>query len=162
MTAIIAGGLSDTSKIEVVQLDVGLLRQDLDKNHSRITVAERCVGDVEDTMTDHEASIWNLQTKVRALEYRAEDAENRSRRTNLRIVGTRRGWRAAIQQSSWKICYDPCCQRPSSLHTFTVERAHRVLPRPEGAPARTFILLLLTFRDRDELLRAARMAGDIP
>lgn len=65
---------------------MGLIRQDLDKIRSRITVAEQHVGAVEDTVTDHEASIRSLQTKVRALEYRAEDAENRSRRNNLRIV----------------------------------------------------------------------------
>lgn len=47
---------------------------------------------------------------------------------------------------------------------FSVERAHHVSPKPgpEGAPLRTFILLLLNFRDRGELLRAARAAGELP
>lgn len=47
---------------------------------------------------------------------------------------------------------------------FAVERAHRVPPRPgpEGAPPRTLILRLLNFRDRDELLRASRAAGELP
>lgn len=42
---------------------------------------------MEDTVADHDASIRAVQSKVRALEYRAEDAENRSRRNNPRIVG---------------------------------------------------------------------------
>lgn len=80
-----------TSKIEEVQLDVGLIRQDLDKICSRVAENKRRVGAVEDTVTDHEASIRALQTKVRVLEYMAEVAENRSYRNNLRIVGLPEG-----------------------------------------------------------------------
>lgn len=36
-----------------------------------------------------------------------------------------------------------------------------MLSGPEGAPPRTFILRLLSFRDRDELLRASRAAGEL-
>lgn len=58
-----------TSKIEAVQMDVELMRQDLDKIRTRLAVAEQHIGDVEDSVTDHTASIWALQTKVRALKY---------------------------------------------------------------------------------------------
>lgn len=64
MAAITTCQTALTSKVEAVQLDAGLLRQDLDKIRSRITVVEQLVGEVEDTVTDHEASIRALQTKV--------------------------------------------------------------------------------------------------
>lgn len=46
---------------------------------------------------------------------------------------------------------------------YTVERAHRIPPRPgpPGAPPRTFILRLLNFQDRDEILHASRSVGDL-
>lgn len=46
---------------------------------------------------------------------------------------------------------------------FTVERAHRVPPQRGlvGSLPRTMILRLLNFRDRDELLRAARAVWEI-
>lgn len=46
---------------------------------------------------------------------------------------------------------------------YTIERAHRILPRPgpSGAPPRTLILRLLNFRDRDEVHFAARVQVDV-
>lgn len=48
-----------TSKIETVQMDVGLLRQDINKIRSWVMVAEQRVGDVEDSIADHVTSIRN-------------------------------------------------------------------------------------------------------
>lgn len=72
-TAITACQTALASKIEEVQVDVGLMRQDFDKIRSRVTEAEQRMGLVEDTVADHAASIRTLQTKVKALEYRVED-----------------------------------------------------------------------------------------
>lgn len=153
-----------TSKIEEVQMDVGLIRQDLDKIRTRVAETERRVGDVEYTVTDHAVSIRALQTKVRALEYRTEDVENRSRRNNLRLVGLPEGVEGrspALFVEDLLRSLLPAAQL--SLH-FAVERAHHVPPKPGpvGASSRTFILKLLNYRDRDELLRAARAAGVLP
>lgn len=70
-----------TNKIEAVQLDVGLIRQDLDKLHSRVSEVEHQVGQMEDTVVGHTASLCTLQTKIKALEYKVDNAENR--RNNL-------------------------------------------------------------------------------
>lgn len=71
-----------TPKIEAVQMDVGLIRKDMDKQR---------IGNTEDAVTEHGAALRTLQTKVKALEYRAEDMENRNQRNNLRIVGLPEG-----------------------------------------------------------------------
>lgn len=153
-----------TTKIEAVQLDVGRLRQDLDKIRSRVTEAEQRVGVVEDTVSGHEASIRTLTTRVKVLEYRAEDAENRSRRNNIRIVGLPEGAEGRNPTTFTEDLFRSLLPAARLSPYFTVERAHRVPPRPgpEGAPPRTFILRLMNFRDRDELLRAARQAGKLP
>lgn len=119
---------------------------------------EQQVGEVEDTVTDHVASIWALQTKVQALEYRAENSENRSRRNNLWIVGLLEeveGRSPTLLPED--LLHAPLPAAQLSQH-FAVEQAHRVPPKPgpEGTLPRTFILRLLNFLDRVEFLRAAR------
>lgn len=72
-------------------MDVGLIRQDLDKVRSRLTVAENWVGLVEDAVGDNTGENRMLQSRVKLLEHRAEDSENRCRRNNIRIVGLAEG-----------------------------------------------------------------------
>lgn len=107
---------------------------------------------MKDSVADHSTSIRALQTKVRALEYRAEDAENRSRRNNLCIVGLPEGVEGRDPTVFTEELLRSLLPAARLSPYFTVERAHRVPPRPgpEGAPPRTLILL-----------RAARVAGDI-
>lgn len=49
MAAIASCQATLTNKIEAVQLDVGLIPQDLDKLRSSISVVEQLVGQAEDT-----------------------------------------------------------------------------------------------------------------
>lgn len=80
-----------TGKIECMQLDISLIRRDIDCFCSRLTETERRVGEAEDTLQIHGVSLHTLQTKMKTLEAHAEDAENRNRRNNLRIVGLPEG-----------------------------------------------------------------------
>lgn len=97
-------------------MDIGLIRQDLDKICTWLGAAEQRVGHVEDITGEHTTSIRTLQTKIKALEYRAEDAENRSRRNNLYIVELAEGAEGAnlstfVEDLLFSL-------RPSSLHTL--------------------------------------------
>lgn len=76
-----------TAKIEVVQLDMGIMRQDVDKRRSRVTETQQRVSLAADTVAEHSSALCSLQTKLKALEYKVDDAENHSRRNNLLIVG---------------------------------------------------------------------------
>lgn len=58
-----------------MQLDVGLIRQILDKIPTRV---EQQVSHTENTMAEHAASLQTLRSKVRALEYKMDNAENRN------------------------------------------------------------------------------------
>lgn len=44
---------------------------------TRLTTAEGRIGHVEDTVAAHDGAIRTLQSKMKSLEYRAEEAENR-------------------------------------------------------------------------------------
>lgn len=59
-----------TTKFEVVQLDIGLIQQDLDKIHSRLNPAELWAGHLEDTAVKYTFTIRTLQSKVKVVKYR--------------------------------------------------------------------------------------------
>lgn len=80
-----------TAKIEAVQMDVGLILQDMDKLLSRVTETEQRIGQTEDDVPEQSAALCTFQTKVKALEYRAKDTKNRNRRNNLCIIGLPEG-----------------------------------------------------------------------
>lgn len=147
-----------TGKIEQMQLDISLIRRDMDTFRNRLSEAERRVGDAEDVLQDHTVSLRTLQTKIKALETRAEDAENRNRRNNLRIVGLPEGTEGAEPTSFTEKLLRELLPQAVFSDVFVVERAHRMPATrgPPGAPPRTFILKLLNFRDRDLVLRESR------
>lgn len=154
MAAITSCQATLTNKIEAVQLDVGLIRQDLDKLCSRVSEVEQCVGQTEDTVMEHTASIRTLQTKVRTLEFNVDDDENRNRRNNLRILGMPEKAEELLRSLLPDAQFSPY---------FTMERAHQVPPVPglPGSNPCTLIFHLLNFKDHDETLWAARRAGEL-
>lgn len=111
----------------MVQLDIGLIRKIMDTFHTRLTEAEGCVGESEDTLYDYTTTLHTLKTKMKTLDMWVEDAENRNRRNNLHNVGLLEG----LEDS------DPMAfteQRLRNLlpHTnfssfFVVERAHSTI-----------------------------------
>lgn len=152
-----------TTKIEQIQSEMGLIRRDMDKYRDRLTEAERRVGENEDEIRDHGASIRILQVKMKTLELRAEDQENRNRRNNLRLVGLPEGREGRDPEAyTEQLLRNLLPQAPFSAH-FAVERAHRMPSTrgPPGTPPRTFIFRLLNFRDRDLILREARKVGEL-
>lgn len=152
-----------TSKVDAVQLDVGLIRLDMDKIRGRLSDAEQRLGQVEDTVESHGADLRALKTKIRALEYKSEDAENRNRRNNLRIVGLVEGAEGKCPTEFIEGLLRSLLPGAQFSPFYAVERAHRIPPKPgpPGAPPHTFILKFLNFRDRDEVLRADRVQGEI-
>lgn len=130
------------AKIEAVQMDVGLLRHDMDKLQSRVVETKQRVSTAEDEILEHSTALRTLQTKGKALEYRAEDAEKRSRRNNLCIVGLAEGAEGNhLTTFVEDMLRSLLPEAPFSPH-YAVERAHGVPPKPgpPGNPPRTFIL----------------------
>lgn len=152
-----------TTKIDTVQLEIGLIRQDFEKVRQRVTEVERRVGDTEDTVRDHSASLHTLQVRVKHLEAKAEDSENRNRRNNLRIIGLPEGSEGSDTSAYTERLLRSLFPQAAFSPHFAVERAHRMPPTrgPPGTPPRTFIFRLLNFRDRDLILREARKMADI-
>lgn len=109
-------------------------------------------------MESHNTDLRTLHTKIRALKYKTEDAENCNRRNNLHIVGLAEGVEVPHPEFVETLLRTLL---PSAQFSpfYAVERAHSIPPKTsrQGSPPRTFILKFLNFRDRDKVLRAARL-----
>lgn len=68
-----------------------LIRHDLDKMRGRITEAEEQIGMVEDQQGTHTVQIAELKSLVSSLVHKMDDAENRQRRNNIRVVSLPEG-----------------------------------------------------------------------
>ena len=79
------------SKIDEVTVGLTLLRDDHKKLADRVAQTERSIREVQPQVKDQHAQILELADQIRFLEGRAEDAEGRAWRSNIRIVGLPEG-----------------------------------------------------------------------
>lgn len=150
----------------------GVLQQVKDITE-RVEEAEERISGAEDEVTQLKTRVNTLESQVKLLLEKMDEMENRSRRNNVRIVGLpekEEGRDACKFLESWI---------PSILEmkdtALALERAHRIGPRPqtqteEGADAnadatpprpRTLIMRFLNFRQKEEVLRAAKEKGSV-
>ena len=150
-------------KVEEVRVDVSLLRQDLRGVADRVTEAETRISTAEDEITQLRIQVNQLLKSSVILEERAEDAENRSRRNNLRLVGIPEGIDTLDMAQLVEDWFRTWVAGEALSGNFAIERAHRSLGArpPPGAPPRAIIARILNFRDRDAILRAARKAQEL-
>lgn len=73
---------------DTLAMKCGLIRQDLDRFWGHVTSAENCISDMEDTAAITTQYFTELQrTTDKILMAQSEDAENRLRCNNKRVVG---------------------------------------------------------------------------
>ncbi|XP_068127183.1 uncharacterized protein [Hyperolius riggenbachi] len=152
-----------TQKIDKIEVNFGLLREDFSKIRTRITDLEQRTSNVEDSVQAHRVAIPGIQQRLTQLENRAVDAENRNRRSNLRILGIPEKSEGSDVVTFIETLLKEKLPEATFSSFFAVERAHRLTTKKEipGNYPRPIILKLLNFRDRDEILKAARKEGDI-
>lgn len=145
-------------RIDHLAEECNLIRNDLDKIRGRMTETESRVSATEDLTATHATSIAELQRTVQSLVAKSDDAENRLRRNNVRVLGLPEGEEgdhpAVFAEEFFKNLLGFTDVPP----TYVVERAHRVptgrvIP---GSPPRPFLVRFLNYRDRDRILSEAR------
>lgn len=162
-TAMILEAIADSKssvegKIDTLTIECGLIRQDMDKIRGRLTETEQRISTVEDVAASTAQSVVELQQQVKTLMARSEDAENRLRRNNVRVVGLPEGEEGANPVEFAEAFFKKLLGLQHLSPVYVVERAHRVPTgrRPAGARPRAFLVRLLNFRDRDLILAEAR------
>lgn len=106
---------------------------------SRLFSAQQCLRHSEKMVTEHTTALRSLQTKIRALEYKADDAEDCNGRNNLCIVSLAEG----VEGSNPTVFRDNLLRTllPVAKYSpfYAVERAHHIPPKP-GTPGPTLHL----------------------
>ena len=87
LDAILAALVKLDTKVDMMASDFNLLRADQKKVSERVKRVEAEVAALCPQTKDIQSQVLELHKRVGFLEYRAEDAEGRARRNNLRIVG---------------------------------------------------------------------------
>ncbi|XP_068111018.1 uncharacterized protein [Hyperolius riggenbachi] len=153
-----------TSKIDTIEAGFSLLRHDVSKLRDRTKELEARTSTAEDTLQHHRVVVPGALQRLTQLESRAEDAENRNRRNNLRIVGIPEGAEGSDAVSFLEELLQQLLPDAKLSKFFAIERAHRLATRkknPPGAPPRPMIFKLLNYKDRDAILSASRIVGDL-
>lgn len=125
---------------------------------------ETRLGRAEDRLYPLQHSQEDLQRQVQQLAQKQDNLENRTCRSSLWFIGLPEGSEGSDPATFLEKLLIATYGRDAFLATFVVEQAHHMPARrpPKGAPPRTFIAKLLNFRDRDAVLRLARVKCNIP
>lgn len=163
MAAIQTLGTTLETKIDKMSIEMNLVRADLNKTSDKARANEAEIQQLRDSSKKLEQRVNELVHQHRQLALKLEDQEGRARRNNIWVVG--------VPENMEGPCMDLFLEdlilnhlKPKRVSTvFTIERAHRALvPKPKpGAPPRTIIAKILNYRDRDAILQAARLKGDL-
>lgn len=143
--------------------DMAHVRRDLQAMSDRVKAAEDRVSNVEDQLPPLAKAMKSATHQITTLLAKVDDLENRSRRSNIRIVGVPEREEGRDPVAFFENWLMDIMGKNILSPFFAIERAHRVPTRspPPGAPPRPILMKLLHFRDRDAILRAARDKGEI-
>lgn len=134
------------------------IREEINKTNTRIEEAEKRIDTAETRIQGMEEAVTELLKLQIHLDAKLTDLEGRSRRENVRIHGVKEG---AEEDSPSMVGYVERLLREGlglqDSFELRVERAHRALtPKPPpGAPPRSIVAKLSSYRMKEELLKLA-------
>lgn len=162
----ILGGIRNdfSTKIDVVLKAIQDVKKDVREFSARMDEAEGRISTVEDTVNAEKSKADVLAKQVSLLTNKLDDLENRSRRSNLRIVNVpekTEGNDAIAFLEKWL----PEVLGPATFPSPPlIERAHRLpgrtQPNRSTAP-RVIIVKFLNFQDKVRVMRASRSKGKV-
>lgn len=153
-----------SSKIDMVLKAIQDVKRDVQDFSARMDEAEGRISSVEDTVNSEKGKTEALAKQVTLLTNKLDELENRSRRSNLRLVNVpekMEGNDAVAFLEKWL---------PEALGPATfprpplIERAHRLPGRTQpnrSAIPRVLIVKFLNFQDKVRVMRAARAKGKV-
>lgn len=145
--------------IKPLQTSLDSLQTTVSSFQKRLTSVESVAGDNFERVAAVESTIAELQTQNQSLLDRLDDLENRSRRTNLRIINIPEGSEDGkdpvkfMSELLMQITGPDVCPVPPEL-----ERAHRTptVRTGHGKSPRTFLVCFSKFQQKEAVLRWAR------
>lgn len=153
-----------STKIDVVLKAIQDVKRDMQDFSARMDEAEVCISSVEDTVNSEKGKTDMLAKQVTLLTNKLYELENRSRRSNLRLVNMpekMEGNDVGASLEKWlpKVLGPATFTRPP-----LIERAHRLpgwtQPNRPAIP-RVLIVKFLNFQDKVRVMWAARTKGKV-
>lgn len=135
-----------------------MIRHDIQKIKKRTTAVEGHVSEMEDRMAPLVREMQITARTATANELKNEDIENRLRRSNIRIVGLLEKTVGRDPSEFVENWLPEIFGKGAFTPFYSIERAHRVPPRPlpPGHPPRIMLVKLLNFKDKEIILHLAR------
>ncbi|KAI7800009.1 putative LINE-1 type transposase domain-containing protein 1-like [Triplophysa rosa] len=152
------------TKIKCVLNAIHDVKKDVRDFSGCMDLAEERISSVEDTVNSEKSKLAEMDKRVESLSQKLDDLENRSRRSNLRLVNLPEKVEnpdAAAFLEKWL---------PETLGTAIfpappiIERAHRLPGRTQSNRSslpRVLIMKFLNFQDKVRVMQAARAKGKI-
>lgn len=112
-------------RIHYLNAECNLIRADLDKFRGRLSETGSRISTNEDITTQHADSLSSLQNTVQMLVAKSDDAENRMRRNNVRVLGLPE-WAEGDHPAEFAEAFKTLLNLTEVYQTYVVERAHRV------------------------------------
>lgn len=146
---------------ESLKSSVESLGQQVSSFNGRLTQTEALAGENFEKIAEMEAVIKTLQQQSTRLQDKVDDLENRSRRSNLRIINVPEGCEKGQDPAKF---VSELLMEVTGADVFSsppeIERAHPVLRRSEASDRtekpRAFIVKFLRFQEKEKLLQWAR------
>lgn len=140
---------------DIKDTNVGL-RTDMDSVLLRLNEAESRISQLEDENNQLRQKADKTAKKCEDLHYAVEDAANRDRRQNLRLIGLKE----KIEDGKPSECVKTIISEALGIELdgTQLQRVHRApIPMPEeGRPPRPIIIRFLSFLERERVLAAAK------
>lgn len=152
------------NKIETIQTGLINIQGTLSSMCEQIAEVQQRVSANEDNISDLTKRVQALEKENIYLRDKAEEAENRSRSSNLRFIGIpeHKEGRDVIAFMSQLILQ--LLDKDNFSVAPVIERAHRTptfSSNTSSAPPRPILVKFLHFQDKVKILRLARMKGEL-
>lgn len=153
-----------SSKFDGIFTAVESIKKDIIDCSERVTQTEVRISTAEDDVSELQAKVKSLEGRNKTLEEKVLDLEARSRRSNVRLVNLPEGAEASDVCGFLESWIPEALDLAPLRGKLTIERAHRLGPRRDhtakSAP-RTLIMKFLNYKDKEAVMRAARMKRQI-
>lgn len=149
------------TQLQTTSDKISSIGRQIDQQEQSIKQLESRCDNIQASARSDKATVRALKATVAELSSKLADMEDRSRRSNLRLIGLAEGAEGgdAISFLETNI---PKWLPSLSQSSIRIERAHRVYSRNgKSDKPRTLIFKLLDYRDRQLILQGAREAESI-
>lgn len=152
-----------TEHIDGIRAEMSFLKNDVQNIRERATEAEHRISDLEDVVRPLENKVQHIHCEVNAHTDKLSDMEDRQRRNNIRLVGFPEKAEGKQPEDFLEMWLKENMVNNTFSRLFAIERAHRVPSKPPspGSHPHPMIARILHFRDRENILCAARTMGDL-